>query len=136
MDIRLTPTITKGTPNDSKAMMGDPNTNTSSSPMIVPLDHHPSWKLHKNPFWRVKHPQGSKLATVTPVTMTSSGELEVKPQPMYAYEASQDIGGVVTIHLPPGKKMEHLGIKIMFIGRIDMVRLLFLDFFFYVGRNT
>ena len=85
------------------------------------MDHYPSWKLHKNPFWRVKHPQGAKLASVTPV-MTASGELEVKQQQVFAYEASQDIGGIATIHLAPGKKAEHLGIKIMFIGRIDMVR--------------
>ena len=88
---------------------------------IMPMDHYPSWKLHKNPFWRVKHPQGAKLASVTPV-MTASGELEVKQQQVFAYEASQDIGGIATIHLAPGKKAEHLGIKIMFIGRIDMVR--------------
>jgi hypothetical protein len=89
---------------------------------IIPMDHYPSWKLHKNPFWRVKHPNsGSKnLATVTPL-MGGGGELEVK-SPLCAYEASQDVGGVVTLHLAPGKKVEHLGIKIQFIGRIDMVR--------------
>jgi vacuolar protein sorting-associated protein 26 len=53
--------------------------------------------------------------------MNASGELEVK-SPLCAYEASQDVGGVVTLNLSPGKKVEHLGIKIQFIGRIDMVR--------------
>lgn len=87
---------------------------------IVPLDHYPSWKLHKNPFWRVKHPAnaGQKLAAVTPV-MTANGELEVRA-PIVAYEQHQDVSGVVTLHLSPGKKLEHLGIKIQFIGRIDM----------------
>jgi vacuolar protein sorting-associated protein 26 len=85
---------------------------------IIPLDHYPSWKLHKNPFWRVKHPNGSKLASVAPM-MTSSGEVEVKPN-LFAYEAHQDIGGVVTLSMTPGKKVEHMGIKIQFIGRIDM----------------
>ena len=40
----------------------------------------------------------------------------------FGYEASQDVGGVVTLQIPPGKKLEHLGIKVQFIGRIDMVR--------------
>jgi vacuolar protein sorting-associated protein 26 len=40
---------------------------------------------------------------------------------LYAYEASQDITGTVSLRLPPsGKKCEHLGIKVQFIGRIDM----------------
>lgn len=41
---------------------------------------------------------------------------------LFGYEASQDVGGVVTLQVPPGKKLEHLGIKVQFIGRIDMVR--------------
>jgi hypothetical protein len=86
---------------------------------IIPMDHYPSWKLHKNPFWRVKHPNGTKLASVAPSSIT--GELQPNSQ-LFSYEAHQDIGGVVSLHLAPGKKVEHLGIKIQFIGRIDMVR--------------
>ncbi|KAI2509768.1 Vacuolar protein sorting-associated protein 26 [Fragilaria crotonensis] len=37
-----------------------------------------------------------------------------------AFEASQDIKGKVVLTLPHGKKADHLGIKIQFIGRIDM----------------
>jgi Vacuolar protein sorting-associated protein 26 len=89
---------------------------------IIPMDHYPSWKLHKNPFWRVKHPSSlasmNKMAAVAPNAIT--GELEVKSQ-LFAYEAQQDVGGVVTLHIAPGKKIEHLGIKVQFIGRIDMV---------------
>ena len=85
---------------------------------IIPMDHYPSWKLHKNPFWRVKHPNSAnKLASVTPV-MNSNGELEVKPQ-LFSYESHQDVVGSVALHLAPGKKVEHLGIKVQFIGRID-----------------
>jgi len=51
----------------------------------------------------------------------------IMPQPqlmqqqpdLYAYEQHQDIAGIVTLQLAPGKTMEHLGIKIQFIGRID-----------------
>ena len=66
------------------------------------MHHAPSWKLRKNPFWRV--------GSIVP----SNGE--------FAYEASQDVGGKIVLTLPPGKKADHLGIKIQFIGRIDMVR--------------
>lgn len=83
------------------------------------MDHYPSWKLHKNPFWRVKHPAGTKLASVAPNAIT--GEMEIKQQ-LFAYESHQDVGGVVTLHVAPGKKIEHLGVKVQFIGRIDMVR--------------
>lgn len=100
MDIKLVPQSQQGT---------------------IPMDHFPSWKLHKNPFWRVKHPNGAKLASVAPVMNSATGEMEVK-QPMFAYESNQDVGGSVTIHLAPGKKVDHLGIKVQFIGRIDMVR--------------
>lgn len=83
------------------------------------MDHYPSWKLHKNPFWRVKHPNGQKLSSVTPI-MTASGHLQEVHSPIFAYEQHQDVSGVVTMTMPPGKKLEHLGIKIQFIGRIDM----------------
>jgi hypothetical protein len=83
--------------------------------LIIPMKHVPSWKLRKNPFWRVGN-------TVVPTN-------EIGRPLLYAYEASQDVGGKVVLTLPPGKKADHLGIKIQFIGRIDMVRLslLFVD---------
>ena len=39
---------------------------------------------------------------------------------LFAYEQHQDVSGIVSLYLAPGKKVEHLGIKIQFIGRIDM----------------
>jgi Vacuolar protein sorting-associated protein 26 len=69
---------------------------------IVTMHHPPSWKLRKNPFWRV--------GSVAP----SNGEL--------VYEALQEIKGKVRLTLPHGKKADHLGIKLQFVGRIDMVR--------------
>lgn len=115
---------------------------------LIPLDHFPSWKLHKNPFWRVKHPSlapGIKLASIAPSNPTAMGNsmsmsgggmggsmmgggmggdvdvMSTKSQ-LFAYEAQQDVGGIVTLYVAPGKKIEHLGIKVQFIGRIDMVR--------------
>jgi hypothetical protein len=92
---------------------------------VVPIDHYPSWRLHKNPFWRVKHPQLSKLSSVAPTGMGPGGDMDTKQTQLYGYEASQDISGIVTLQIPPGKKVEHLGIKVQFIGRIDMVRIKF-----------
>lgn len=87
----------------------DGNRTDKNKENVVPMHHTPSWKLRKNPFWRI----GSSVATV-PTSEAGSALL-------YAYEASEDIGGKVLLMLPPGKKADHLGIKIQFIGRIDMV---------------
>eukprot|EP00546_Thalassionema_frauenfeldii_P012553 CAMPEP_0178930932 /NCGR_PEP_ID=MMETSP0786-20121207/21597_1 /TAXON_ID=186022 /ORGANISM="Thalassionema frauenfeldii, Strain CCMP 1798" /LENGTH=352 /DNA_ID=CAMNT_0020607689 /DNA_START=30 /DNA_END=1088 /DNA_ORIENTATION=- len=86
----------------------DGNRTDKNKENVVPMHHTPSWKLRKNPFWRI----GSSVATV-PTSEAGSALL-------YAYEASEDIGGKVLLMLPPGKKADHLGIKIQFIGRIDM----------------
>ena len=129
-----------------------------AKPMVVPMDHLPSWKMHKNPFWRVKHPQRvapqSNNMMMPPSQQPSSDPYNshMSPGPdshyhpgqppphhptagggapmmmqspavshqWYAYEASQDIEGHVILTLPPGKKADHLGIKLQFIGRIDM----------------
>jgi Vacuolar protein sorting-associated protein 26 len=179
------------------------------------MDHYPSWKLHKNPFWRVKHRQqgvkqqqqqqqqvmasdpsssimvqhNSQFAP-NPGMMQNSPVFQQQQQPhpqqyqqqptsmmqqqqpgmmqqqqpgmmpysqgmmqqpgmqqqqqqqplqgmsspmtmimmddgtqsaVVAFEATRDVGGIVRLLVPPGKKMEHLGIKVQFIGRIDMV---------------
>ena len=42
---------------------------------------------------------------------------------IYAYEASEDVEGMVVLRLPPtslSKGVEHLGLSVQFIGRIDM----------------
>jgi len=144
---------------DTPDTMGgiDPKTNSSvekPASMLIPMDHYPSWKLHKNPFWRVKHPLGKQLLQTAPLPPPQSPHLQApyssgmtnyninspydpqQQQPfqlqgrnmssmsrdlVFAYEASQDISGVVILRIPAtGKKVEHLGIKCMLIGRIDM----------------
>ncbi len=75
-------------------------------------------KLQKNPFWRVKHPNsGRGQASVAPIMHAQQGMQETA---LFAYEQHQDVSGIVSLYLAPGKKVEHLGIKIQFIGRIDM----------------
>lgn len=52
-----------------------------------------------------------------PVTMDRYGN----PREMvYAYGEQEDVQGVAHLILPQGKKFEHLGIKIQFVGRVDM----------------
>jgi vacuolar protein sorting-associated protein 26 len=121
-------------------------------PHQIALDHHPSWKLHKNPFWRVKHPAGNRLQPLTntyypsaagtpavpppsPQYASSSassqyassdlslGQHQSGKDPIYVHEGAQVVQGTVVLRLPPGgsgKKVEHLGVRIMFLGRIDM----------------
>eukprot|EP00521_Asterionellopsis_glacialis_P007117 CAMPEP_0195284120 /NCGR_PEP_ID=MMETSP0707-20130614/2436_1 /TAXON_ID=33640 /ORGANISM="Asterionellopsis glacialis, Strain CCMP134" /LENGTH=397 /DNA_ID=CAMNT_0040343421 /DNA_START=103 /DNA_END=1296 /DNA_ORIENTATION=+ len=127
----------------SIALTADPN-----RPGIVPVDRFPSWKLRKNPFWRLKYPQARKQQIAnnnnnnnvaghtlvapqqsqdtmyysTPGTAVSSNNiaLDERSHQLYVYDAPEDVSGVVTLSLPPGKKQDHLGIKIEFIGCIDM----------------
>jgi hypothetical protein len=95
---------------------------SSSPPMIVPMNHHPSWRLRKNPFWRVTTAAGG--TPVAPLVSSPDGmsTMAHSHSKLYAYESSQNVSGTVVLSLPPGKKAEHLGIKIQFIGRIEMVR--------------
>ena len=184
-------------------------------PAVI-LDHTPSWRLHRNPFWRVKHPMGDQFA-LSGSGMPQQGNVQqqpgtgmqqgfpqqqlansmqpnmqqqqpygMQPQPgmlpnnmqqpgmmtqpnnytmgqnqqpgmqqynqqqpgmmqynqqqpvqqtmippanqkdiVYAFEANHDFSGCVILRLPMTssgsfKKFEHLGIKVQFIGRIDM----------------
>lgn len=103
---------------------------------IAPIDHYPNWKLQKNPFWRVNHPNSNRFNKQASVGSIMPGGQQQQQQQMimggghhhhqettttiFAYEQQEDVGGIVTLHLAPGKKVEHLGIKIQFIGRIDM----------------
>lgn len=57
-------------------------------------------------------------------TMMSPSSAHTKDV-LYAYEANHDVSGCIILRLPMNssgsfKKMEHLGIKVQFIGRIDM----------------
>jgi len=132
----------------SIALTADP-----SRPGIVPIDRYPSWKLRKNPFWRLKYPQARKQQIAAnngnnnnnnvntlvapqqshdqilppsntmyamPGTTSNTISVDERSHQLYVYDAPEDISGVVTLTLPPGRKQDHLGIKIEFIGCIDM----------------
>lgn len=56
-----------------------------------------------------------------------SNAFGIKPEAdiLYAYDSDQNIEGNVTFFLPQGKRYEHLGIKIEFLGRITMKKVAF-----------
>lgn len=83
----------------------------------------PSWKVHKNVF-------SHALKKPDPRAITTSSSLQTKPsskqtnsswvETSYVYEASEDIKGNIILSLPYGKRVDHLGIKVEFVGRITM----------------
>jgi hypothetical protein len=105
-----------------------PESESIASPGTIILDHLPSWKLHKNPFWRVKHPTSS-ISNLH--NNNSLGHPKLNKDCCYVYEASQDIAGNVILRPPAmmnhnntninnNSVIEHLGISVQLIGRIDM----------------
>lgn len=47
--------------------------------------------------------------------------MQIQQQTLYAYGEHEDVQGVVHLTLPPGRKIEHGGVKVQFVGRVDMV---------------
>lgn len=91
----------------------------TTSSHVKALDHMPSWKVRKNPFLHaIKKP-----ASITPfhASALSASSADYKNANMiYAFEEKDDVSGMATISLAPGKRVDHLGIKVEFVGRIDL----------------
>jgi len=51
--------------------------------------------------------------------MAGGGQFQ-QEKSLFVYEQHQDVSGTVILQIAPGKQVEHLGIKVQFIGRIDM----------------
>mmetsp|Transcript_48624 Transcript_48624/g.72582 ORF Transcript_48624/g.72582 Transcript_48624/m.72582 type:complete len:354 (-) Transcript_48624:190-1251(-) len=81
--------------------------------MALALQHQPSWRMRKNPFWRV----GAQPVSPTPNLVMDGMPMNNQ---LFAIEAGQHVSGTIILSLPPGKKAEHLGIKVTFIGRVEM----------------
>jgi hypothetical protein len=114
-----------------------PNQNSLQSKSIVPLDHSPNWRVSKNVFMsslskqtlqNVIRKNNTAMMQVHPhqpvVAEPQFGGMSPQPlQPIiYAHSETEDVQGVVHLMLQPGKHFEHAGIKIQFVGRIEMVR--------------
>lgn len=115
-----------------------PNPNSLQSKSIVPLDHAPSWRVSKNVFMASLSRQtlqsfiqknNTAMLQIHPhqpvnasAVHSSYGPAQQQLQPIiYAHSEKEDVQGVVHLILQPGKQLEHAGIKIQFIGRIEMV---------------
>jgi hypothetical protein len=114
-----------------------PNQNSLQSKTIIPLDHSPNWRVSKNVFMSAL----SKQTLQNVIRKNNTAVMQVHPhqpvvaepqfggmpqqqqlQPIiYAHSETEDVQGVVHLMLPPGKHFEHAGIKIQFVGRIEMV---------------
>lgn len=55
--------------------------------------------------------------------MGMPGQMQQQQEVIYAFGEMEDVQGVVRLCLPPGKKFDHLGVKVQFVGRVDMVSL-------------
>ena len=64
------------------------------------------------------------------------GQMQQEQEVIYAFGEMEDVRGVVHLRLPPGKKFDHLGVKVQFVGRVEMVSLdrlwLFFLFLFFL----
>lgn len=120
-----------------------PNPQSIQNGTIVQLDHQPSWKVTKNPFMTalskrelvavspMPNPDPTAVSSdgmqpqmqqqISPGTLPVTVDRYGNPRDMvYAYGEHEDVQGVAHLILPQGKKFEHLGIKIQFVGRVNM----------------
>lgn len=94
----------------------------TSSSHIKALDHVPTWKVRKNAFAHAV----KKNASITPfhaealAASSSPDYRQGSTNYIYAYRDEDDVKGIVNIAVPPGKKLDHLGIKVEYVGRIDL----------------
>lgn len=107
--------------------------NPSTSENVVQLDHPPSWKIRKNPFLHALK-RSNKVASATnngnnivdeTNTFHTDTDLSYTSANHYAFNSSDaDVSGTITMSLPPGKKYDHLGIKVEFVGRISTMSMM------------
>jgi len=91
---------------------------------IVRLHRSQRWKAHKNPYHQFHYFEAKAgKSNVSPkndeVALSDVYPSEIHEE-IYAYDAAMDVEGVITLSIPPGKKAEHLGMRVEFVGRIDM----------------
>jgi len=82
------------------------------------IRHRPSWKVRKNVFLALKNRQLQD----GPQQPQPYGIMSKQDQPQHpmVYSDDHDTEGEVTLAMPPGKKLDHMGVQIRFFGRIDM----------------
>lgn len=105
----------------------------STSKNVIQLDHPPSWKIRKNPFLHALK-RSTKVASSTTTnnnvvdragSFSTDADLSYTSANHYAFDSSDaDVSGTVTMSIPPGKKYDHLGIKVEFVGRMSTMSMM------------
>lgn len=98
-------------------LAGTPETHPND---IFYLRHRPSWKVRKNVFTSLKNRGAGAVSAAPTIAPAGSGSGE-GPTRIMAYSSDHDVEGEITLTMPHGKKLDHLGIQVKFFGRIDMV---------------
>ena len=103
--------------------MQPPNYNTGMQPQYQQQQPQQPYDPYKQPSMYASSSMAGSMAQ--PGSMMMGASASTMPgnkdsSPLYIYEADADIEGYAIFRLPPGKKAEHLGIKVQFLGRIDM----------------
>ena len=86
------------------------------------IRHRPSWKVRKNVFLALKNRQLQDGPQQQQQQAPQQYGMSKQDQPLMVYSDDHDTEGEVTLAMPPGKKLDHMGVQIRFFGRIDMVR--------------
>jgi len=89
----------------------------------VTANHMPSWKVRRNPFALVQPNSNRDDAKDKRQSFVPSNDKQLlrhDEDKVYIYEDSDDIHGVVTLTVAPGKQAEHLGVKVEFVGQIEL----------------
>lgn len=103
---------------------------------IVRLHRSQRWKVHKNPYHQFHYfenkagrsDSAQKFDQIAASSVTPHSSSETPHEDVYAYDAAMDVEGVITLSIPPGKKVEHLGMRVEFVGRIEMVSIALYSF--------
>ena len=121
-------------------LSGTPETHPNDA---VYVRHRPSWKVRKNAFAALRGRSlneggggGGASASDSP-TLAPGGDGRQQQPPVpdgashqgggagggriVVYSSEHDTEGEVTLTMPHGKKLDHMGVQVKFFGRIDMV---------------
>ena len=107
-------------------LSGTPDTHPGE---VFPLVRgRPGWKVRKSVFAALRDAHVAPKPTIAP-TGPSDQRPPYQPQSAHSpppplplvYSSWHDTEGEVTLSLPRGKSMDHLGVQVKFVGRIDLV---------------
>ena len=112
-------------------LTGTPETNPDD---IFYVRHRPSWKVRKNVFTALRTHAIQNAPTIAPgqqqqlqlggsrqQQQQAQAQQQQQQQRVMCHSCNHDTEGEVSLNMPHGKKLDHMGIQVKFFGRIDMV---------------